>query len=657
MRWADVVSRRMVEVPEVAAAGRAVLDSGLLDRLSEGVVLGADDPAVGPALAVIVGAGMAAQWLAWRLQIPSILALLIAGILLGPMLGVIDPDELLGDSLFPLVSLSVAVILFEGGLGLTPRELRSTGTVVRRLITVGLAVTFAVGWYSSREIFDISNEAAIMLGAVLVVTGPTVVGPLLRFVRPKGTTGPILRAEGVLIDPIGVFAALLAFEIVLSETLDEAVPRIAWIALLTVVAGAGIGLAAAFVLDQGLRRYLIPDPLAVPVTLAVVIASFVLANAIQEESGLLAVTVLGIYLARRESSTIRQVSEFNESLRTLLISALFILLAARIEADQLRDVTLPALAFIAVLVFVARPIGVFLSSLRTSLTWKERLFLMTMAPRGIVAAAVSAIFAIRLEQEDVPDASKIVPIVILVVIGTIVVYGFGAGPAARALGLAEAQADGVLIAGATGVGRGLAIELKALGVKTLLIDTDRYNVTRAIAAGLNARMMSALAEEADRDLDLRGIGRLLAMTSNDEANALATARFARVFGRREVFQLAPSKPHSAVATVPEEYLGRVIGIEGITYPFLDERSSRGWRMRSARCGPPIDEACAAGAYIPIARVVDERMAFLCHNDAIPTEGSVVGLASPEVQRLLDESESYSDESGDSDDAPPSSVSG
>lgn len=653
----DVVSRRMVEVAEVAAVvGSVVLDSGPIAGLMEGALVGADDSAVGPALAVIVGAGMAAQWLAWRLQIPSILALLVAGILLGPVLGVIDPDELLGDSLFPLVSLSVAVILFEGGLGLTPRELRSTGTVVRRLITVGLAVTFAVGWYSSREIFDISNEAAIMLGAVLVVTGPTVVGPLLRFVRPKGTTGPILRAEGVLIDPIGVLAALLAFEIVLSETLDEAVPRIAWIALLTVVAGAGIGLAAAFALDRALRRFLIPDPLAVPVTLAVVIASFVLSNAIQEESGLLAVTVLGIYLARRESSTIREVSEFNESLRTLLISALFILLAARIEADQLRDVTLPALAFIAVLVFVARPIGVVLSSLRTSLTWKERLFLMTMAPRGIVAAAVSAIFAIRLEQEDVPDASKIVPIVILVVIGTIVVYGFGAGPAARALGLADAQADGVLIAGANGVGRGLAIELKALGVKTLLIDTDRYNVTRAIAAGLDARMMSVLAEEADRDLDLRGIGRLLAMTSNDEVNALATARFARVFGRREVFQLAPSKPHSAVATVPEEYLGRVIGIEGITYPLLDERSRRGWRMRGAPCGPLIEEACDAGTYIPVVRVVDQRMAFLCHDDPVPTEGSVVGLASPEFQVLLDDSQSYPQESDDSDDAPPTSVS-
>jgi hypothetical protein len=197
----------------------------------------------------------------------------------------------------------------------------------------------------------------------------------------------------------------------------------------------------------------------------------------------------------------------------------------------------------------------------------------------------------------------------------------------------------VLIAGATGVGRGLAIELDSLGVKTLLIDTDRYNVTRAIAAGLAARMMSALAEEADRDHDLRGIGRLLAMTSNDEANALATNRFARVFGRREVFQLAPSRPHSAVSTVPEEYLGRVVGIDGITYRFLDERSRQGWRMRAVPCGPLVDESCATGAFVPVVRVLEGRMAFLCHHDAVPATGDLVGLASPELRHRLDEPDS------------------
>ncbi len=610
------------------------------DRMTPALVA-AGESTVGPTLALILGAGMLAQWLAWKTQIPSIIALLLAGLALGPGLGLVDPDELLGGTLFPLVSLAVAIILFEGGLDLPPRELRNTGSVVRRLISIGAVMTFLVGWYGAREIFGISNQAAIVLGAVLVVTGPTVVGPLLRFVRPTGTTGPILRAEGVLIDPIGATAALIAFEIVLTDAPGEAVSTVIGVVILTVVAGVGIGLAAALALDTALQRFMIPDQLAIPVTFAFVVASFVASNEVQEEAGLLAVTVLGMYLARRESSTIRQVLEFNESLRTLLISALFILLAARIEAEALQDVLLPALGFLVLLVLVARPLSVIVSTVRSSLSWRERVFLMTMAPRGIVAAAVSAIFALRLEEENVPDAAKIVPIVFLVIIGTIVVYGFMAGPAARKLGLAEAQANGILIAGSHATARGLAGELAKRDIKVLMVDTDPYNVTRAIAAGLPARRMSVLADEAAHDLDLRGIGRLLAFTSNDEVNALATARFARVFGRREVFQLTPGKRRTG-DSVPEEYLGRLVGIDGITYATLDERSRQGWRVRGARGGALIEQAVADGLFIPMVRVIEGRMAFLCRNDPLPTEGDVIGVAAPSLQRQLDAEEAAHD---------------
>jgi NhaP-type Na+/H+ or K+/H+ antiporter len=532
-------------------------------------------------------------------------------------------------------SLSVALILFEGGLDLPPRELRNTGVAVRRLITIGAVVTGVIGWYAAREIFGIANEAAIVLGAVLVVTGPTVVGPLLRFVRPAGTTGPILRAESILIDPIGATATLVAFEIVLAEEANDAVLSLVGIVGLTLVAGAGLGLATAFLLDEALKRFLIPDQLAIPVTFAFVVGSYVASNEIQEESGLLAVTVVGMYLARRESSTIRQVLEFNESLRTLLISALFILLAARIEADALRDVALPALAFLAVLVLVARPLTVLVSTVRTSLTWRERAFLMAMAPRGIVAAAVSAIFALRLEEANVPDADKIVPIMFLVIIGTIVIYGFLAGPAARVLGLAEAQADGVLIVGSHAIARGVATELKARSVKTLLIDTDPYNVTRAAATGLTARRMSALAEEATESLDLRGIGRLFAMTSNDEVNALSTGRFARVFGRREVFQLAPSKRRSGQSAVPDEYLGRIVGIDGITYTTLDERSRQGWKVIGASAGEMVERAVESKEFLAFVRIEGTEMAFICSNDPLPEIGDVIGFAAPSFQRALE----------------------
>src|SRR6056297_3945584 len=235
------------------------------DRMTPALVA-AGESTVGPTLALILGAGMLAQWLAWKTQIPSIIALLLAGLALGPGLGLVDPDELLGGTLFPLVSLAVAIILFEGGLDLPPRELRNTGTVVRRLISIGAVMTFLVGWYGAREIFGISNQAAIVLGAVLVVTGPTVVGPLLRFVRPTGTTGPILRAEGVLIDPVGATAALIAFEIVLADETNEALLSVIGIVGRTLIGGALFGLVSAWVLDRALQRFLVPDQLTIPVT-------------------------------------------------------------------------------------------------------------------------------------------------------------------------------------------------------------------------------------------------------------------------------------------------------------------------------------------------------------------------------------------------------
>ena len=598
------------------------------------MLLAATESAIGPTLAVIVGVGMAAQWIAWRSQIPSIILLLISGLLLGPVFGVIDPDAFLGGTLFPIVSLAVALILFEGGLDLPPRELRATGTVVRRLISVGALITFLVAAWGAQQLFDMSRGAAAVLAAVLIVTGPTVVGPLLRFVRPSGPTGPMLRAEGILIDPIGATASLIAFEAALTDDAGEALTTILGVIGLTLLAGAGIGFALAWIVDHALRRFLIPDHLANPITLAIVIVGFVISNEVQEESGLLTVTVMGIWLARRDSAAVRQLLEFNESLRTLLISALFILLAARIETDQLRDVILPSLAFLALLVFVARPLTVMASTIGSRLSWRERLFLMAMAPRGIVAAAVSAIFALRLEEEGVRGAELIVPIVFLVIIGTIVVYGFLAGPLARRFGLAEARAAGVLIVGAHPTARGLAKQLTDLDVKAMLVDTDPYNVTRSVALGLPARRLSVLTEEATHELDLRGIGRILAMTSNDEVNALATTRFARVFGRRETFQLKPTSKQRH-GDLPEEILGRIIGIDGVDYATLDERTRQGWRVRSAPASTELKDATEADDFMPIARVLDGQLAFICRNDPVPSQGTVIGLAAPSVQQQFD----------------------
>lgn len=593
-------------------------------------LLAATESALGPTLAIIVGVGMLAQWVAWRTQIPSIIILLSAGLVLGPVGGVVDPDEFLGNSLFTVVSLAVALVLFEGGLDLSPRERHGTGPVVRRLISIGAICTFGVSAYAAQMVFDIEASASYVIAAVLVVTGPTVVGPLLRFVRPNGATGPILRAEGIMIDPIGATASLIAFEVALSDDANDAVLQVVLVVGLTLLIGFGIGFVGGYLIDNALRRFLVPDHLANPIAIASVVVAFVISNELQEESGLLTVTIMGMFLARRESAAVRHLLEFTETLKMILVSVLFILLAARIETEELYDVAVPSLLFIGILVFIARPLGVIVSTIRTDTTWRERLFLTAMAPRGIVAAAVSAIFSLRLEEEGIVGAELIAPVVFLVIIGTIVVYGFAAGPIARALGLAEAEANGVLIVGAHSTARGLAKELSKLDIATTMVDTDPYNVTRAVGAGLTARRLSVLAENAEHTIDMRGIGRLLALTSNDEVNALATGRFSRVFGRRETFQLAPAEERRTNAgSLHEEYLGRIIGIDGLTYDVLDDRTRNGWRIRAVEADYRLTDLAEAGEFVPIARVFEGQLSFVCRNDAVPSQGTVIGLASPD----------------------------
>lgn len=586
-----------------------------------GALLAAESP-VGPTLALIIGVGAAAQWLAWRTQVPSIVLLLAAGLILGPATGAVDPDALLGDTLFPLVSLAVAMILFEGGLDLPPSELRATGTVVRRLISIGALVTFAVAAWSATWLFDIGPETASVMGAVLIVTGPTVVGPLLRFVRPSGPTGRMLRAEGILIDPIGATAALLAFEVALREEPGEAVTSVLGVIALTLAAGVGLGLLLGWLLGLALHRFLVPDHLVNPIALAVVVVGFVVCNEIQEEAGLLTVTVMGIWLARQSSAVVRRMLEFQESLRTLLISTLFLLLAARIDAADLRDLALPSLAFLAILVLVARPLSVLVSTARTTLSWRERVFLMSVAPRGIVAAAVSSVFALRLEEVGVEDAQTIVPVVFLVIIGTILVYGFLAGPLANLLGVAESDASGVLIVGAHPTARELARELMAQSVPVVVVDTDAYNVWRAASSKIPARRLNVLAPETEHVLDLRGIGRLLAMTSNDEVNTLATARYARMFGRSGTYQLAPTVKPVGEA-VPAELLGRVVPIDFRT---MDERMRDGWHVVTV----PVDETTAeeigSERLLPIAVVADDRVEIVSGDTTAPRRGAVIGLS-------------------------------
>ena len=393
------------------------------------------------ALASIVLLGIGAQWLGWRLKLPSILLLLLFGFLAGPILGIVDPDALLGETLFPLVSLAVGLILFEGGLNLKRSELVGIRSTVYLLISVGVLLTWAIGTAGAYFLLDFDITLATLLGAILVVSGPTVVIPLLNHVRPSERVTSVLKWEGILVDPVGATLAVLVFQAILggsfeSFTLTGAVTG----TLLTLLIGGVLGGAGALLLLWLFSGHRVPEHLQTPVTLMLVVAVFVLANLLRAESGLMATTLMGIILANQQRVNVKHVVTFNEELGILILSALFILLAARLNLADLLAVGWRGLVFLALLVLVARPLAVLLSTIRSELPNKERLFLAWLAPRGIVAVSVASLFAFDLAEAGYAEAEALVPVTFLVVIGTVALYGLTAGPLAQRLGLSRAEA-------------------------------------------------------------------------------------------------------------------------------------------------------------------------------------------------------------------------
>ena len=551
-------------------------------------------------LASIVVLGITAQWIAWTIRIPSIFLLLLVGFAAGPGTGWIHPQELMGDLLFPLVSLSVAIILFEGGLTLRIVVLRDIGRVLRNLITLGVVVTWAITAAAAYVILDFDLSLSILVGAMLVVSGPTVVGPLLRHVRPIDRLRSTLQWEGILIDPIGVLLAVLVFEAILASSLQAATGAVLTGMMIMVVVGSILGFLGAMAMVGLIQYRLIPDYLHSAVTLMVVIATFTLANVLHEEAGLFTVTVMGIAMANQKAIVVRHIIEFKETLRVLLISSLFILLSARLQLEDIALIGWPSLAFLAILIFIARPAAVALSTLGSDLSWQDRTFLAWVAPRGIVAAAMSSIFALRLDAEGYAQASQLVPLTFLVIVGTVAIYGLTAAPLARWLGVAQQNPQGVLFIGASPLSLALAQALQEVDYATCLIDTNWSRIATARMAGLRTHYGSAMTEEALDNIELDGIGRVLALTPNDEANALTALHFAELFGRDETYQLSP---RDSDTETPEHLRGHFLFNSEATYTRLSRHMMAGAAIKTTRLSDQFDyeafQAFYQGAAIPL----------------------------------------------------------
>jgi NhaP-type Na+/H+ or K+/H+ antiporter len=537
-------------------------------------------------LAALIVLGVVANWIAWRVRLPAILLLLAFGGIAGPGAQaflhhkLFDPDALLGHLLQPIVSLSVAVVLFEGGLTLNVRELVHVGKVVRNLVSIGMLVAWGLGALGAWGILRLPWQLAILLGAILVVTGPTVIGPLLRHVRPVGRVAAALKWEGIVIDPIGAILAVLVYDAVRLGQLSRAS---VWVVTLTVtktaLVGTGVGLIAAGVLVLLLRRYWIADYLQNPFTLMLVVAAFTSADLLQDDAGLLAVTVFGIAMANQRLVPFKHILEFKESLSVLLVSALFIVLASRLGMDQLHRLTWRAPIFVLALVLVIRPASVMLSTIGLGMNLRERLFLSAMAPRGIVAAAVSSVFALRLHEAGYPlpdQVARLVPITFVVIVATVVIYGLSARPIAQLLNLAHRGQAGFLIVGANPLAMAIATALHTAGQQVIIADTQPKYVAAARMAGFSAFLQSALSEQMMEQVEGTGIGNLLALTPNEEVNTLSSVHFSRAFGRSRVFQLATeAQAGPARAKVSRELRGRVLFAHGLTYEKLSELLSSG----------------------------------------------------------------------------------
>jgi len=539
-------------------------------------------------LAAIAVLGVGAQWLAWRLRLPSILLLLAVGFVAGPVTGFIDPDTLFGELLFPLVSLSVGLILFEGGLSLRARDLRSMGASVWSLVTIGAFVTWAMGTWAAERILGLEPGTALLLGAILVVTGPTVVGPLLRHVRPVGTVARVAHWEGIVIDPIGAALAVLVYEALPSAStagFDAAAREMGVQMLYTVGVGALVGGLGALVTVIILRRFWVPDFLQSPVLLMLVAAAFTASNLLQEESGLFTVTLMGVFLANQRYVPVRHIVEFKENLRVLLIASLFILLAARVSPADIQELGWRGPVFVAFLILIVRPASVLVSTIGSSLSREERVFLAWLAPRGIVAASVASVFALRLGE----SGAGMIPATFMVIVGTVTVYGLTAAPLARRLGLSNPNPQGVAFASAHPGARAIAAGVSAAGFPVLMIDNNRGNINAARMEGLPTAYASILSENALEAAEEGGLGRLLAMTADDDVNVLATLHFRELFGRAEVYQLAPhGEGNPRVAGAPPHLRGRNLFAQGATYDALDRRFGEGQVVKATKLSQEFD---------------------------------------------------------------------
>jgi NhaP-type Na+/H+ or K+/H+ antiporter/Trk K+ transport system NAD-binding subunit len=520
-------------------------------------------------LAGIIILGIVAQWAAWRLKLPAILPLLLIGLFVGPVSTLLSEDGTKwiepiwngeeglfpGEGLYYFVSLAISIILFEGGLTLKRDEIRNVGPVITKLISIGSLVTFFGAGIAAYYTFGLSLQMSFLFSGLIIVTGPTVISPILRNVPVKKDISTVLKWEGILIDPIGALVAVLVYEFI-SVGEGAAFTKTALVEFGKIVLfGSTFGFTFAHALAFIIKKKLVPHYLMNVFTLAAVLGVFVMSDAFAHESGLLAVVVMGMVLGNTNLPNIKELLYFKESLSVLLISVLFILLSANMNLEDLELLyRWETLALFLIVVFIVRPIGVFLSTYGSDLKLNAKLFISWVGPRGIVAAGIASLFGSKLLIKGEPGAEYITPLVFMIVLGTVLLNATTARMFAKMVGVFLTKSEGIMIVGASELPRLIANYLQKNGRQVVLLDSNANNIRVAKASGLSAKEVNIYADELSEDIELNDVGYLMSLTGNSDINTYAINRFRKQFGENGAYRLISKQEMDHTEKVPHEGL-------------------------------------------------------------------------------------------------------
>lgn len=514
-------------------------------------------------LAGIIVLGIFAQWLAWRTKVPAILPLILIGLIVGPISTFFtsDGEKLLepllarGENgivgifpdkyLFSFVSLAIGVILFEGGLTLKKKEIAGVGPAILKMITIGSLITFIGAGLAAHYLMELNWAVSFLFGALIIVTGPTVIAPILQNIPLNRNVSTVLKWEGILIDPIGALVAVLVFEFIRSAEGGVEFTSHALVSFFQILfIGLAMGAIAGYALYQLIKRELIPHYLLNVFTLALVLLIFVFSDLLAHESGLLSVVVMGMVLGNMDVPRIKEILSFKESLSVLLISILFIILAALINVDDINIIISDwrSLGLFLSITLILRPLGVFLSTRRSELKFREKVFISWVGPRGIVAAGIASLFGLTLTTENPPveDAEFLVPLVFMVVLGTVLINATTARLVARLLKVTLDGSEGILIIGANGASRMIGQYLQNLNRHVVLIDNNEGSVKKAEELGLEAYNVNIYTDDLGDQFELLDMGYMISMTSSADVNNYAVRKYQKIFGENGSFRLLTS---------------------------------------------------------------------------------------------------------------------